>query len=175
MKKQGITVPSLILITSIAILGVSFIYTVWTQSEMRARDTRRINDFAIIRQAMELYFHDYNDYPVVSGGKPISSKDTEWGSFSSQLSSYLEGVPHDPINNASGPWIQGNYSYTYIYGEKDSNGVRLYDLITQLEDTKNPRICAERNWKIHTADDVSWCGTDTPEPYIANGMLYSDH
>ena len=171
-QKTGFTILELLVV--IAIMGLIFtiIVTVTRTARIRARDAARISNLGEIRKALELYYADNQMYPPVS--EWVYSADSSWDELADALKPYLRVLPKDPLNNAPGPWNEGNYSYAY--GFNTAGLVDKYDLVTQLEDSSNPNACSKRCFLYHTEGlENPWCGAECGGPFRYNPQLYADH
>jgi type II secretory pathway pseudopilin PulG len=154
----------------IAIIGIlsAIILASLSSAEMKARDSKRIQDLGQMRTAIELYYTYNGSYPNCPWvWSPINdSVDATWnttGCLITALKPYMSTLPVDPKNNAQNPWVTGNYSYRY--GARAD--LQDYGLIAQLEDVTNNNRCAVQQWVAH-AGAGPWCGSNSP-------YLYSDH
>lgn len=169
LKKKGFTLIELLIVIAIIGLLSSVVLASLNSARKKARDARRMSDLNEIRKALEFYF-DANGYYPQSGGCGWDcngysfSTDASWDALQSDLSPYIPKLPKDPINNAAGPWSQGNLSYAYGNVGKTTY-LPQYDLTTQLEDTSNPQRCGVKIWRWYFNDQV-WCNTtNDSSPY----------
>ncbi len=126
-------VEVLIVIGIIILLGLISVIALSDQ-QAKARDAKRISDIRQIRTALEFYYGDKNEYPIVeqpvaigkNGREKLCSKES--GGFvpanteCKSESTYMSLVPSDPL---------GNKQYTYL-------GVAQgYDITFQTEKTSS--------------------------------------
>ncbi len=117
--KKGFTLIELLI--AMAILGI--LATVglgsFRTAQMRGRDTERKSDLKQISNALELYYSDYRQYPLVDlpwGAEFKDAKDT----------TYIKKVPNDP----------GGCNYLY---QVSTSGDK-YRLFAHLENTEDKNI-----------------------------------
>ncbi len=97
--------------------AVSFIFL--SDILEQARDAKRINDIAAVRNALELYHLDHGTYPSTGW---TNSATESWDTLGQMLRPYITAMPIDPINDASGRVEHtGAFNYTY-YSVKKENG-----------------------------------------------------
>jgi general secretion pathway protein G len=140
-KQKGFTLIELLVVISIVSLLSSVVATGLTSARAKARDSKRIQELIQMRNALELYRTDNNDYPLPNDGigdqfQSYSIHD-KWkntngasGNFPAQLSPYLSKLPVDPINNDVPGFGSGAHFYWYY---KYSTG---YVLCAALESPK---------------------------------------
>lgn len=170
-KQKGFTLIELLVVISIIAVLSSVVLAALNNARLKARDTRRIQDLAQIRRALELYYDDNGRYPTVAGW--VYS--TNWGALQTALAPYMPVMPRDPVNNANGPWVNGQY--TYAYGNNTGSYPNEYDLVAQFEDTSHPKRCEVVGYTYNTVGvDRPWCqGTHgKPNPHNFSRYLYSD-
>lgn len=156
MKSKGFTLIELLVV--IAIIGIlaTIILSSLSTAQMKARDTRRLQDMKTIYTALVAYELDYGFLPQPSdygdsdsGGRDVSSD----GSFLSFLvsSGYLGSVVLDPLNTGINPVASGEYVYSYycypptatypglwlMYRSETDNAVVQYSKKYALGNTNN--------------------------------------
>ncbi|HUT96109.1 MAG TPA: type II secretion system protein [Candidatus Paceibacterota bacterium] len=157
-KKRGFTLIELLVVVAIIGLLVTIVLVSLNNAKKKSRDARRISDLHQIVLALEMYYTDNNYYPPSScgwdcNGYRYSTGGTSW--IPELVSGgYMPAVPVDPINNFSGPWTTGHYSYSY--GNVGRNNYpSQYDLTAQFE-TSHPERCQLKCYKWYF-DDRNWC------------------
>lgn len=122
MKQKAFTVIELLIVMAMITLISSFILISLRSVREKGRDARRFQDINQITKALQLYWIDYEDYPVRTcpcgdGGWETSDADPD--QFMEYLAPYLtDKTPVDPINKRVegfgffGP-RPGNYFYAY--------------------------------------------------------------
>lgn len=182
--RRGFTLIELLV--SIAIVAVlsTVAFTVFTQSQKLARDSKRKQDLKQIKNALTLYFQDFKHYPCVDNngtGWRDSSSGGFWfnnqygGGFPSYCgsatsvqgfdSNYIDSLPRDPYANAGNPaTATTNYGYAYWGGNVNfscsgkSGYGSTFVLVTQLENISDPDRVSARQ--------VNHCGANV---YNASG------
>lgn len=179
---RGFTLIELLVVVSIiGMLASVAIYNI-SLARIKSRDARRLADLAQMRKAIELYYDEYNHYPIVANWATSEATTyddtTKWNSLQTLLSKYIK-LPNDPHPvGTSGPWYAGNYHYAYGSGDG-----KTYDLVAQLEDKNNINNCEHKCWNYHRGEgsyppDTSWCGGEIPgcggsEPW--SRYIVADH
>lgn len=143
---KGFTLIELLVV--IAIIGIlaSVVLTSLSSARAKGRDSRRVQDLHQMELALELYRDTNGTYPIV--GSFINSRDADWNTTSAlktALAPYMASLPVDPLNNATDPWFNGNYSYSYMYIDTMS----AYDLVGQFEVAGNPKSCLKKGWILY--------------------------
>lgn len=104
-------VELLIVIVVIGILA-ALVMSTFASVQSRARDTKRSDDIAAIKKALELYKADKGTYPVATanpdnGGWELSTDVA--GSFMEYLKPYMGEVPLDPLNTSTNSYWYYRY------------------------------------------------------------------
>jgi prepilin-type N-terminal cleavage/methylation domain-containing protein len=178
-KTSGFTLIELLVVIAVISLLSSVVMSSVATTRMKSRDAKRVSDLYQIRTALQLYYDAHGQYPP--GGFWQNSFSSP-GNWIPQLISegFIQKLPNDPRNNASGPWATGNYSYVYSSGA-DVN-YQDYNLFTQFEDRSNQNRCELKCWKFNSDGSgrtgQAWCGATSAtcsgsQPY--SQYLYSDH
>ncbi len=160
-KNKGFTLIELLVVVAIISLLSSIVFASLNSARVKARDAKRISQLEQIRTALELYYNANGSYPPSPCGLDCNnyyySTDSSWATFSSLLAPYISTIPADPVNNASGPWVDGNFSYAYGNVGTGSLYPLGYDLVAQFENTSSSNRCGVRNYKINVPGFPSWC------------------
>jgi len=111
----GFTLIELLIV--ISILGVLAALLISNVSGVRerARDTKRKSDVVQIKNALKMYYNDFDEYPESNGGSILGCGDSgntacTWGSpfeVTNGGSLYMAVLPDDPLDSQ-------NYVYTRI-------------------------------------------------------------
>jgi len=121
MKNKGFTLIELLVVISIISLLSSIVLASLNNARAKARDAKRISDLHQVQIALELFYNQYNAYPVPDGEnfwsdqwlhvKNCLEKGTECFSTNgvSSFTSLMNSVPQDPLYTG-----QTNTS-TYFY------------------------------------------------------------
>jgi len=155
--KKGFTLIELLVVIAIISLLSSVVLASLNSAREKARDSKRIQDLAQIKNALELYRADNGYYPIRDDAwlhSTSSSWDTTLGG---SLELYLPKMPVDPVNNISSPWGTGHYSYAY--GRTGPLG-ESYNLVAQFEDKSHSLRCEVKDYQFHIRPNqiTSWCG-----------------
>jgi len=178
-KNLGFTLIELLVVVAIIGLISSIAFASLSTARKKARDARRIADLKQVQLALQFYYDKYKQYPP---GAFWQNSFSSPGNWIPQLvtEGFMPTLPNDPINNNSGPWTTGIYSYVYSSGV-DVN-YQDYNLFTQLEDTSNPNRCELKCWKFNS-DSAGrtgqvWCGATSaicPGTQSYSPYMYADH
>jgi len=122
MKKQtGFTLIELLIVVAIIGLLATLAIVSLTSAQQRARDTKRVADIKALQTALELYWNENAQYPIL-----ISSGTNSWAELSTDLSAFvLSGLPVDPRHS-------DNVNYIYLMDPSTNN---KYYVQAVLEDT----------------------------------------
>ncbi len=108
-NKKGFTLIELLVV--IAIIGLLSALSVLAlgSARARARDAKRVADVKQIQTALEMYYNDMNDYPIVASLSPTSSS----GIYTPN-GVYMRTIPAPPTvtDGAGCPSTQAWYTYT---------------------------------------------------------------
>lgn len=120
MKKQkrGFTLMELLITMGIIVLLMGVGVVSYSQTNKKARDSKRKADIESIRSALELYRTDQGQYPAltVDGSNCITST-----SITSGAITYLANLPTDPTTNC----------YKYLLG---ASPFTTYEITCTFED-----------------------------------------
>lgn len=170
---RGFTLLELLI--AIAILGLlaSIISAPITATRQRSRDAKRIEDFRVIRDALEMYQNDHGVYPPVNCGwncdgyyySCVTGGANAWSNLITYLAPYISDLPVDPINVDIPPWSSTAEGYCYAYGNVANPSVgpvpgggveHTYDLTARLETRNHPESCGNKDYKYYFTDE-HWC------------------
>jgi len=114
----------------------------------KARDARRITDIQAIQKALDMYYLEYNKFPL-SGQCGATISNAGWTNSvqclssgrwlrdsSSDLSNFISTDPIDPSQKATASWLPadcGTYYYSLNYGGQG----QWYMIVFCLEDHSN--------------------------------------
>jgi len=127
-KRKGFTLIEMLVVVAIIGTLASLVAANITSGRVRARDARRKHDLGQVKNALRLYYNDYQSYPANTGddidGCGVTGTSTcVWGSdFTADTTKYMSQLPIDPTNS-------GNFVYSYIQ-TKSGEG---FELRTYLE------------------------------------------
>lgn len=118
-KKNGFTLIELLVVIFIIGILSGLILPNLVSSRQRARDSRRKHDLLEIKNALRLYYNDYQEYP--------DPTDLPWGSkWAKEGITYMQQVPNDPQT--------GSYDYCV------SDDGNAFVLAASLENEADPGI-----------------------------------
>ncbi len=134
---KGFTLIELLVVISIIAILAGLLMSNFVGVRQRGRDAQRKADIQQIRSALELYRADMGAYPIIVGGWAYSTAGDSW--IPGLTPQYMQKVPKDPVNNATQPWLSGNYSYAYFSAGlcTVASGGKYYALAIRLENTSD--------------------------------------
>ena len=121
MKNKGFTLIELLIVVAIigilTAVGLGQFFT----AQKRGRDTARKRALESISRALEMYYNDYEAYPIAVDGV---IGDNGWGDIfgSTGETVYMKQLPEDPADN-----------FQYCY-ESDGSYYKLYALLEHSQD-----------------------------------------
>lgn len=115
MKSSGFTLIELLIVITIIGTLAGLLFTNFSGARERARDSKRKNDVTQMKNALRLYYNDYQRYPLEDNTKIAGcgldgiSSCTWGGTFSAGVAQtiYMNQLPTDPLSTQS-------YTYTRI-------------------------------------------------------------
>lgn len=106
----GFTLIELLVVISIIALLASVTLIALNDSRIKARNTKRKEDAAQIRKALDLYYHDNGSVYPNGGAVGTPNNETDIQNLSSFLvPKYLSQLPNDPKNSPK--------NYQYVWGQ----------------------------------------------------------
>lgn len=117
---KGFTLIELLVVMGIIGVLAALLFTNFSGVRERARDTKRKNDLNQVKNALRLFYNDYQQYPAGTGttingcGSSTNPPSTAcaWGTDSFSAGSpavvYMNQLPKDPLTGAT------EYSYTLV-------------------------------------------------------------
>lgn len=126
LKHRAFTIIELMVVISVIMILTAFTIYSMGPARARSRDSRRITDANLIMTSLDQYYtSNLRTYPTPGGVDPT---DTHYHAVvispgSLPLSSYINPIPIDPINDA-------NHRYVYVYR---GDGKRAAVVVDALE------------------------------------------
>lgn len=145
--KKGFTLIELLVVISIISLLTSIVLSSLSDAKAKARDVRRMQDLAQIRNAVELYINDHNGNIPASNGyfMQVTNTNGTYHQIKTAMQPYFSSIPVDPLYPGyGGDYQQINYWYYYGNNYKLINGT-----ITNTPGTNTYLLCSkmEKNKK----------------------------
>lgn len=143
-KSKAFTLIELLVV--IAIIGIlsSVVLAALSGARESARDTKRLQDIRQINTAIQMYMNDNGGNPPLEGNDTwYDSRNWRTGgdsAFSSELKSYLDPAPIDPVNEFPLNYYYragGNPASQYCnFTESEDNYVFLFAVEGELSNSK---------------------------------------
>ena len=160
-KKSGFTLIELLIVISIIGILAALLLANFSGTRERARDTKRKSDLNQMKNALRLWYNDYQKYPAtgteMTSGKgdtriggcgtgATPSSDCSWGSaFTANNVTYMNQLPVDPLNDNA-------HVYAYQQGNSLDTTSNAFLISTTLENVSD----------TSSADSQKRCGISTP-------------
>lgn len=131
-RKQigGFTIIELVIVIIIVgLLALIILPGIFTAPE-KTRDSQRKSDLRSIKNALETYFNDHNDYPSTSSTAIVPKTDPTLSK--ALLGGYMKTVPDDPKAPTR--------HYYYVCTTVTSGACTSYKLYASLENAKDTQI-----------------------------------
>jgi len=133
-NKKGFTLVELLVVISIISLLASFSIVSLGQARVKARNANRLGEMNNVRKALQLYYDNNLEYPIVacsidgsdndwSGGNYQGATNDCYNDLSDYLEPYIRKMPSDPFG-------RGDFEYRYV-----SNG-SVFRIFFKLEETQ---------------------------------------
>ncbi len=130
--KQGLTLIELLVVMMILGILATVGFGQYRTSQIKARDAQRKGDLDNTARALEMYYNDFQSYPLSSNG--LMQVDTDgdgtldnldWGGeFSTPDVIYMKSLPEDPADD-----------YDYCYQSTDGTYFQLYAKLENENDS----------------------------------------
>ena len=115
MKKQkGFTLIELLVVIAIIGLLSTLAVVALNNARQKSRDARRVADIKQIQTALELYFNDCQEYPVMTAGLLTTLDNGCPGT--EEYGDYMRLIPTDPGNNSYNYFDNVGDTMTYSIG-----------------------------------------------------------
>ena len=121
-RRKGFALAEILIVVAIVGVVQSLLFISWRGQVSKANDTKRKDDMAKIRSALEDYYNDNQCYPAASTFATCGG---------TELSPYMTKTPCDPTTKNP-----------YYYVPLDSDPCTGYRLLTTLDNTGDPAIVA---------------------------------
>lgn len=159
-KERGFTLIELLVV--IAIIGMlsSVVLASLNSARSKARDARRLADIRQLQTALEMYYNDHNNYPIMTWA--FSDGTGNWSTLKSALAPYMTTLPTDPLNSG-GRFSSGGYTFAY-YATSFGGPGQWYMIVFRLENSPNA---------IESQDGVNACNGHTTSIMAMGPMVLS--
>jgi len=152
-EQKGFTLIELLVVIAIIGLLSSVILASLNGARKKSRDARRTADIKQLQTALELYYNDNNNYPIVgAAGTAYSVADGTNGMLAKGLTStYIGAVPDDPLGGS-----------VHYYWTTDGTG-QMYCIGAAMENSPQPASTCSTSAYV-TALNAASGGTYTVGP-----------
>lgn len=134
-NRAGFTLVELLIVIVVIAILASISVVAYNGIQARARDAQRKHDIQTIARALELYYIDHGQYPIITGSYywtpsyPMDARRAttlvpdSWEELRSHLAPYISNIGMDPLNQRGPSSIghDGRYGYEY---ESNPDGER---------------------------------------------------
>ena len=149
--QRGFTLLELLVVVAIMGLISSIAFVSMQHARAEARDAKRVADISAIRNALELYYHDYGVYPDyhLCNNLPAVSACNSAPGFQpgnwipSLVPKYMPTLPNDPLNILDN---ETNQHYIYLYNRweaSDEAACQKYFIMYRLETKPKINECPD--------------------------------
>jgi len=116
-KNEGFTLLELLVTIAILSILAAIGFGQYRTSQIKARDAQRKADLGNIARALEMYYNDYESYPLSDGGRiSVDGVGLDWGTeFSTTEAIYMKALPKDPQDPDHCYCYESDGSYYVIY------------------------------------------------------------
>ncbi len=164
-NNHGFTLIELLIVISIIGILAALLLANFSGVRERARDAKRKSDLSQMKNALRLWYNDYQKYPSTGnetvsgrgdttiggcGSGAVPSSDCEWGdSFTGNSVVYMNQIPTDPLNDDT-----HYYKYQQGYAlDTTSNAFLLSTILENVSDTSS-------------SESQKRCGISTPASLV---------
>jgi type II secretion system protein G len=144
--KKGFTLIELLVVIAIIGLLSATVMSSLTTARKSAVASRRVTDLKAIRDALEIYYSDYNEYPVSSGWSGIYSC---WGYQSTESDpngwitgltpKYIAALPREPLKTTN---CNGQYIY---FSNRTDYKIIVHNPPDCMKETNNAKSLRDPN------------------------------
>jgi type II secretion system protein G len=169
--ERGFTIVELLIVIVIIAILAAITIVAFNGVQVRARDSQRRSDVAIITKALELYYIDNGKFPNGNGSTTINAAwsttaDSSWANLATALKPYAASLPSDPLSTSGSSVLTTgtpgtNYAYfaDYVGSYCGNSASQTYILVYRLEGSTQAN------------QTIGNCST-APIGYYAGGVNY---
>lgn len=124
-NRKGFTLIELLVVIAIIALLSTLAVVALNNAREKSRDAKRVSDIKQVQTALELYFADVTEYPMVASAQTLGAtgaltlSETNGFSDTAAGTTYMGQVPSDPGSN------------TYVYTSYQSDGTTACDATSE--------------------------------------------
>jgi len=142
-SRSGFTIVELLIVVVVIAILAAISIVAYTGIQNRANDSRRLQDIASIRKALDIYKVNNGRYPIAQANPGINAWEVSVDpNFLSSLNNVASAMPTDPKNTTDHyyayyrysagsngcPSSAGNYYVLRIVGLESADGTEVSDL-----------------------------------------------
>lgn len=155
-SKKGFTLLEILVVVAIIGLVSSVIFVMLNNARMKARDSKRYAEVDALKKALELYYHDNDQYPEAADNWIKIEDDAN---FATAMQPYISSIPRDPLY----PRIEGEKVFSYQYqSTADAQGYKFH---IEME----TGTYVEISYEVFVGEGIDIEYTDTTPPVRSNG------
>lgn len=152
-KKSGFTLIELMVVMAIIGILSSAVLASLTNTRIKSRDARRLEDIEQIRRAIELYYTTNMTYPPYYAQTSSSNCGTNWCTLETALAPYIAKLPRDP----KGLQTDNRYYYDADSGDGYQSYVLMARFETSEKDTLEQNDGGYYNWLYEIGAQPRYC------------------
>lgn len=145
---RGFTLIELLIVIAIIGLLATLAIVSLTTAQQKARDTKRLADLKTIQDGVELYYREYNSYPITD-----ATTNATWADFGAAIAPFITNMPLDETNNET-------LGYVYTYATNDDGSE--YVVSAKLEELDHDALNGDDD-NLYSTALSGWSALDGVE------------
>ncbi len=147
-KYNGFTLIELLIVIAIIGLLATLAIVSLTTAQQKARDTKRLADLKTLQDAVELYYREYDTFPITD-----ATTNATWSDFANSVTPFITNMPIDETNDDA-------LGYVYTYASSDDGSE--YVIAAKLEKLDHDALNADDD-SLYDSANVNWNNLDAVE------------